>query len=67
MRAYDGYLAFHAAGKAPAFDGPVWVARSKLPRDEEERRRAQLWLDSDHYAFMDLPELAGAVAGLVVG
>ncbi|KAK0663601.1 Narbonolide/10-deoxymethynolide synthase PikA1 [Lasiodiplodia hormozganensis] len=67
MRAYDGYLAFHAAGKAPAYDGPVWVARSKLPRDEEERRRAQLWLDSDHYAFMDLPELAEAVAGLVVG
>lgn len=67
MRAYDGYLAFHAAGKAPAFDGPVWVARSKLPRDEEERRRAQLWLDSDHYAFMDRVELAEAVAGLVVG
>lgn len=66
MRAYDGYLAFHAAGKAPAFDGPVWVARSKLPRDDEERRRAQLWLDSDHYAFMDRVELAEAVAGLVV-
>lgn len=64
--AYDRYLAFHRAGKVPGYDGPVWIARSRLPRREDERARAQLWLDSDHYGFLDRDELSDAIKVLVV-
>ncbi len=66
LNSYDEYLTFHEAGKVPRYDGPIWIARSKLPRDNVERRRAQLWLDANHYTFLELPELAEAIEALVV-
>jgi acyl carrier protein len=62
---YDRYLLSHRAGKVPVYDGPVWISRSRLPRGEEERTKAQLWLDSDHYGFMDRDELSDAIIDLV--
>lgn len=61
---YDRYMAFWRAGRVPSYDGPVWIARSRLPRDEDERKRANIWLDSDHYEFLGLDELAGAIQEL---